>query len=213
MAVVRDLRPSYRPYIFMFLLNLAIVAGILYFLRREEPRQVVVTQAAPRASNSNEGAQVTQITVLVSGAVKQPGTLRLESTARLADALQKAGGVRTDADLSQFDLTRSLKQGETINVPARGANPSIVNNLVVGTPTARSIDSASVSQKINLNTATLAQLESLPGIGPALAQRILDYRAANGDFETIAELKEVKGIGDVIFQELEKLITVSQNGE
>lgn len=211
MALLPNPPQSYRPYILMFILNLAIVAGILYLLRREEPRPVIVTGPSPRAGSTGAAVQVTQITVVVSGAVNRPGTLKLDSTARLADALQQAGGVRPEADLSSFDLTRALKEDDKITIPARASNPPVANNLVSGTPTARSIAPPAASQKINLNTATQEQLELLPGIGPALAKRILDYRAVNGDFDTIEELQEVRGIGEAIFEELKPLIAVNQN--
>lgn len=207
MAVPPAARQSYRPYILMFILNLAIVAGILYLMRRETPRPIVVTQSSPRAGSASS-PQVTQITVVVIGAVKRPGTLNLDSAARLADALQKAGGVSAEADLSRFDLTRALKQGETINIPARLSNPPVANNLVSDTPNAPNVPPAPADLKVNLNTATLEQLVSLPGIGPALAQRILDYRAANGAFERVEELKEVRGIGEAIFGALQNLVTV-----
>lgn len=208
MALPPAARPSYRPYILMFVLNLAIVAGILYLLRRETLRPIVVTQPSPRAGSTAASPQVAQISVVVTGAVKRPGTLNLDSTARLADALQNAGGVRPEADLSQMDLTQALHQGDQITVPFRSSPAPAINNLVSATPAAGTADPPVASGKVNLNTATLEQLEALPGIGPALAQRILDYRSAYGDFERIEQLKEVRGIGDAIYGELQNLVTV-----
>lgn len=192
----------------MFVLNLAIVAGILYLVRREVPRPIVVTRPSPRAGNTEASPQVTQITIVVSGAVMRPGTLNLDSPARLADALQNAGGVRPEADLSQMDLTRALYQGDQITVPFRSSPAPAANNLVSASPAPASSPFPVAPNKVNLNTATLEQLETLPGIGPALAQRILDYRAANGDFERIEELQEVRGIGERILGELQNLVTV-----
>lgn len=207
MAVPPAPRSSYRPYLLMFILNLAIVAGILYLLRRETPRPVIVTQPSPRSAVTTDALPTSQITVIVGGAVNQPGTLTLGNNARLADALQGAGGVRSDADLSRFDLTRALKQGETINIPARPSNSPVANNLVSNTPDVPNLTPAHVSP-VNLNTASLEQLVSLPGIGPALAQRILDHRAANGPFKSIESLKDVRGIGDAVLDGLKQLVTV-----
>lgn len=192
----------------MFVLNLAIVIGIIYLLRRDEPRQVVVTQLPTRPATQAAQKSITQITVSISGAVDQPGTLKLDSDARLADALQKAG-VQVQADLSKLNLTLALHDGDKIVVPSRATSVPAANNLSAPTPTVVVTNSApsTASAKINLNTATLEELDTLPGIGPALAQRILDYRAQHGSFKDIAELKEIKGIGDALFDEIKEKVT------
>lgn len=194
----------------MFVLNLAIVIGIIYLLRRDEPRQVVVTQLPTRPATQAAQKSVTQISVTVSGAVNQPGTLKLDSDARLADALQKAGGVQAEADLSKLNLTLALQDGDKIVVPSRATSVPTANNLTAPNPSAVATDSAplTAAAKLNLNTATLEQLDTLPGIGPALAQRILDYRAQHGSFKSVAELKEIKGIGDALFDEVKEKVTV-----
>jgi competence protein ComEA len=190
---------SYRLYVAMFLLNLAVVIGVIYLLRRPEPREVLVTrQPMPPAP---ETAKITPspIRVAISGAVMNPGTLQLPGTARLADALQMAG-VMPAADLSALNLTSPLRDGDNIRVPERAPGPPPVNNLgASGVP---------APAKININTASLAELDTLPGIGPALAQRILDYRSARGGFSTIQEIKDVNGIGDALFQDIKDKITV-----
>jgi competence protein ComEA len=139
---------SYRNYAMFFALNIAIFAGILYLLRRETPRPVVVTQPGPRTA--------------VPAASKP--------------------------------------------TPAK-PTPNV--NTLVGSATATpDVVPAPVSGKLNLNSATLEQLETLPHIGPALAQRILDYRAEKGRFASVRELIEVRGIGEAILTELEPLVTV-----
>jgi competence protein ComEA len=200
-----------RNYALMFLLNLAVVIGVIYLLRRETPRQVVVTQPPTRSAVNSAGAQ-TSITIVISGAVRQPGTLQLPGDARVADALDKAG-VKPEADLSSISLTRPLRDGDKINVPVRAVNPAAVAaSTTPSSGQAPTVDTKNISpaaeRKINLNTATLEELDTLPGIGPALAQRIIDYRVENGGFQTIEELIEVKGIGDTLFNDLKEMITV-----
>lgn len=212
MSVLPDPLKPYRNYLLMFLLNLAVVAGILYLLRRETPRELIVSQLPTRAPTPVAQKQIVPIQVSVSGAVNQPGTYELGSDARLADALDKAGGVKPEADLSKLPLTRALKDGDKIQVPARAINVPTANPIAPTLSTPPSPPPASAptaaAHKINLNTATLEQLDALPGIGPALAQRILDYRNEKGSFKSVEELKEVRGIGDVLYKEIQDLVTV-----
>ena len=190
---------SYRLYVAMFLLNLAVVLGVIYLLRREAPREILVTQPLPRPTTPAISKPIAHIMVLVAGAVNHPGTLELTSPARVADALQQAG-LLPEADLSTINLTQVLQEGDTIRVPIRPAIAPAANDLAPG--------GASAVAKINLNTATLAELDGLPGIGPTLAQRILDYRAQIGGFTSIEQIVEVKGIGDTLFAEIKELVTV-----
>lgn len=193
----------------MFVLNLAVVVGVIYLLRREEPRSIIVTQAATRLATDVAKTAVTQITVNVSGAVNHAGTIELDGGARLADALQKAG-VKPEADLSKLNLTLPLQDGAQIIVPGRTPGAPTGNTLTGSslTPVAQNPSDAPASAKINLNTATVEELDRLPGIGPVLAQRILDYRSEHGSFETIEQVKAVKGIGDALFDQIKETITV-----
>ena len=210
MSTPDSLKP-FRLYVAMFLLNIAVVIGVIYLLRREEPRPVVVTQPPTRPATSTANKSVKPISVTVNGAVNQPGTFELTSDARLADALQKAG-VQAEADLSKLNLTLMLKDGDKINVPSRAPNVPTANTVAAATtrapqPTKISAP-APAATKVNLNTATLEQLDALPGIGPAIAQRILDYRSEKGSFKSIEELKEVRGIGDALYNEIRELVAV-----
>lgn len=209
MPSVPDSLKPYRLYFAMFILNLAIVIGVIYLLYREPARPLVVTIPPTRVAKSETPAR---ITVSVSGAVNHPGEVELPSGALLAEALQKAG-VKAEADVSKLNLTRPLQDGDKINVPSKAPTVSAVNNP----PTASSTSAAPTTaltpavlpaHKLNLNTATLEELDALPGIGSALAQRILDYRAQKGGFKSIDELKEVRGIGDTLFNQIKGLVTV-----
>lgn len=197
---------SYRLYVAMFLLNLAVVLGVIYLIRRDPPRPILVTQPPARPATTTKKI-APSLSVTVGGAVNHPGTIQLDDPARLADALQKTG-LQGDADVSALDLTRALKDGDTINVPTRASNPPAVNNLTATTPSTANTPIPAVTIKTNLNTATTAELDALPGIGPALAQRILDYRAQIGGFTSIEQLIDVRGIGDTLFNDLKELITV-----
>ncbi|RIQ12416.1 ComEA family DNA-binding protein [Jiangella rhizosphaerae] len=142
------------------------------------------------------------IIVHVAGLVARPGVVELPSGSRVVDAIEAAGGATPDADLTPLNLARILADGEQVLVtadPPAAAPPA---------PPAGSPGSATPSVPVNLNTATAAELETLPGIGPALAGRILDWREQNGRFTSIDELREVSGIGEQRFAQLQPLVTL-----
>lgn len=211
MSTLADFLKAYRVYIAMFILNLAIVAGVIYLLRREPARPVVVTVPPTRAARAETPAAL--IHVNVSGAVNAPGAIQLANGALMAEALQRAG-VQADADLSKLDLMRPLRDGDKILVPTQNAR-SPASASAPAPPTAAraaTVNNApatpAASARLNLNTATLAELDALPDIGPALAQRILDYRSAHGGFKSVEELQEIKGIGAMLYDKLKALVTV-----
>ena len=146
------------------------------------------------------------VVVDVTGKVRTPGLVSLPAGSRVADALEAAGGTRPAVDVTALNLARPLVDGEQILVgvaPAQWASPTA--SPAPGAPAA---PAAPASAPVNLNTATLEQLDTLPGIGPVTGQAILDWRAANGDFTSVDELLEVDGIGDVTLADLRDQVTV-----
>jgi competence protein ComEA len=194
-----DSLTRYRPYLAMLALFVVVLAGTVFFLRRPEPPAVVtIVTVTPRPT-----APPASIIVDVRGAVNKPGVYTLPVGSRMQDVLTLAGDVTSSADTRPLNLARRLNDGEQIYVPLVGeATPAPIPVTGKAAPTAPK----PASGKINLNTATLAELDTLPGIGPAIAQRILDYRAQNGDFKTIDDLKKVRGIGDALFNQIKDLI-------
>jgi competence protein ComEA len=149
------------------------------------------------ASTSPTGQPVV---VDVVGRVRHPGLVRLPSGSRVDDALRAAGGPLPHTDLTSLNLARVLVDGEQIAVDVPGAGPPA--------PSGGSGSGTAPSVIINLNTATLEQLESLPGLGPVLAQRILDWRTEHGRFASVDQLRDVSGIGDAKFAEIRPRVTV-----
>src|SRR3954467_7383905 len=147
---------------------------------------------APVATISVEDEGGGRVIVDVAGAVRRPGVYRLESGARVEDALQRAGGATHRADLSQVNRAAKLEDGRQVLVPLRA--PVAAVSAPAGPPGAAG--AAAPAQPINLNTATLEQLDTLDGVGPATAQKILDYRQAHGGFGSVDELDQIPGIGE-----------------
>ena len=160
------------------------------------------TTVAPLPSPPTETAGVTgleaaRVVVDVVGAVRRPGLYRLEQGSRIADAVARAGGATGKADLAQVNLAAPLADGEQVVVPKRAAwQRASVGPGATGT----------ASGPVQLSTATLDQLDSLPGIGPVTAQKILDYRAKHGAFSSVDELDAVPGIGPSRMDQLRDLV-------
>jgi len=151
---------------------------------------------APNAS----GPVGAEIVVDVSGKVRDPGIQRLPAGSRVVDALRAAGGVRPGTNTDALNRARFLVDGEQVIVGGPAAPAPGVGGPVAGGA------AGSAVAPVSLNTATVDQLDTLPGVGPVLAQHILDYRTQHGGFRSVDELREVNGIGDRRFADLRNLV-------
>ncbi len=178
---------------------LAVVAVVVALLAaviawRSRPAVQPLSRSAP-AGPETISASAATIVVAVSGQVHRPGLVRLPAGSRVADAIEAAGGALPDTDLATLNLARKVADGELIVVgPAASAIPGAAAGGAGGV--------------LNLNTATPEQLQTLPGVGPVLALRIIEYRDRNGGFRSVEDLRKVTGIGDARFAELKSLVTV-----
>jgi competence protein ComEA len=157
--------------------------------------------AGPAAAAGAAGAGSStpaQLVVYVVGAVRRPGLYRLAQGSRVADAVRRAGGVTRKADPAALNLAAPVADGEQVLVPAR---------LPRAVAAAQGVPTPGVpAGPVQLSSATAEQLDSLPGIGPATAQKILDYRAEHGAFRSVEELDEVPGIGPTRVEQLRGLV-------
>ena len=155
----------------------------------------------------NQESSKETIVVHVSGAVNNEGIVELEADSRVADAIEKVGGLKPDANMKEVNLASKLEDGMKIYIPSNTEQEVQVNsntNNIMQNSTANK----NQTSKININTATQEELDSLPGIGPSTALKIINYRKENGKFSKIEDLKEVSGIGEAKFNQLKDLITV-----
>jgi competence protein ComEA len=186
------------------LLLAAVVLALLLLAARYLLPAGTATPAAPLPPPPGPGTGAAgpsaRVVVDVVGEVRRPGLYRLADGSRIADAVARAGGATHKAELAQVNLAAPLADGEQVVVPARGlaaaAAPAPAGAPVAVAPTA----------PIQLSTATLEQLDSLPGVGPATAQKILDYRTKHGAFRSVDELDAVPGIGPKRLEQLRDLV-------
>lgn len=175
-------------------------------------------EAAAEASAAYEGEDVParaeassepdRIAVYVSGAVANPGVYDLPEGSRVNDALAAAGGMRDDAAADAVNLARKISDGEQIAVPTEDQAASGSFASSADAPSASSGAGGAEKSVVNINTATVEELDSLPGIGPATAQAIIDEREANGPFSSVQDIQRVSGIGEKKFEKLEGSICV-----
>jgi competence protein ComEA len=157
------------------------------------------------------------IVVDVRGGVATPGIRHLPGDARVADAVAAAGGLTADADVTRMNLAARLADGQRLTIPMggrpvdAGTDPAVFSSADA-TPMSQSAHAEPTStpavKLVNLNTASAAELKSLPGIGDVLAGRIVDYREANGPFRTVDQLREVRGVSAKLIEKLRPLVTV-----
>jgi competence protein ComEA len=188
---------KYRGNLFFAVIVLAVSGVILLQVRRPKPQPIELSTATPLPS-PEATPTVCPLRVYVSGAVHQPDVYTLPPDSIVKDAILAAGGATDDADLDRINLALAIADGQHVYVPHLGEESPPVEP-----PSAQTAPGG----KVNINTADLKTLESLPGIGPVMAQRILDYRQAHGLFAKIEDVMEVSGIGPSTFENMRELIT------
>jgi competence protein ComEA len=179
----------------LLLAALLVLAG-RHLLQAGTP---TVPPPAPIVAEKRSAATSPKLFVHVVGAVRRPGLYRLGEGTRIADAVARAGGATRKADMSLINLAAPVADGVQVVVPRRAATASQGGAATASTP-------ASTSGPVQLSTATLEQLDALPGIGPVTAQKILDYRQENGGFASVDELDAVPGIGPARMEELREMV-------
>ncbi|MFG2104855.1 helix-hairpin-helix domain-containing protein [Micromonospora echinaurantiaca] len=204
--------PGRRGVRVLAVVAVLVVLGAGFWAWRSRPRAEPVAPlatavpAGPLSSSFADpvASPAGELVVAVAGKVRRPGLVRVPAGARVADAVEAAGGALPGVDVALLNPARKVTDGELIVVGVP-APPNLA-----GAPAAPGAGDpgAAPGGRVNLNTATLAQLDSLPGVGPVLAQRILDHREQHGGFRSVGDLRQVDGIGDARYEQLKDLVTV-----
>jgi competence protein ComEA len=187
---------QHRTLILSIVGLLLVSAMMLFAIRWKTPAPITIEPPQPTPTPG-------PIQVYVSGAVLQADVYMLPPEAIARDAINAAGGTTAEADIEHLNLAANLADGEHLYIPVVGESviPAPSGNASAG-------PGEQTSFPININTASLEELQALPGIGPALALRIIDYRAAYGEFPDIEALQNVSGIGPATFEEMKALVTI-----
>lgn len=198
----------------VIIVGIIIIIGILYFIYngidKKSTDQIDNNMLSiENNTKENEGSKELVI-VHITGAVKTPGIVKLPEGARIEDAIDKAGGLTEDADISDVNLAYVLEDGIKIKIPtiSEEKNEEIIINSSGEGIVEKEIINNSENKIININKANETDLQTLPGIGASLAGRIVEYRNSNGKFNEIEDIKNVSGIGDSKYENIKNLICV-----
>lgn len=180
------------------LIALAVAGTGLYSWWQKSTMVTAAQIISPVSSENNQSSMVKtdKVMVYISGGINRPGVYEVQSGLRVLDVVNLAGGVTPNADTNRINMAQAVKDGLHVSVPvvmagSQSENPSGSNN-----------------ERISINKASKSELDKLPGIGPAMAERIIEYRQANGEFKELDELKKVPGIGESKFKKLVNKITL-----
>ncbi len=199
----------YKKQLFvLIIILLAAIGGTYYGLYSEE--QSAVLESSPPAENA---LPVKEITIYVTGAVNKPGLVKVAEGARAADAINACGGLLPIADSEKINLAQNLKDGQQLKVPEKersnsNVDKSKIDKSKIDKSKADMSKNGGSGEMVNINTADEKALDTLPGIGPAMAKRIIEYRETEGLFQSIEDIKKIRGIGDAKFEKLKDKICI-----
>ena len=195
-----------------------IIIAIFYYIYSQNQKEIFFEESKQEneVQEKTEETENKKIIVHVSGAVKNEGIVELEEGARVANAIEKAGGVRDDAYTKDINYALKLEDGMKIYVPRIEESKQEKEEVNINSESSNYIISSnntktnenSNGQKVNINNADESELDELPGVGPSTAQKIIQYRKENGEFKSIDELKNVSGIGEEKIKKIKDLICV-----
>ena len=196
-----------KQKIILIILLAIIASAIIYYVYGSDKEEIYEEELLPYEENivSNtssseleETEDGAEIIIYITGAVKEGS--------RIADAIEKAGGTTEEADIEKINLAYLLEDGMKIKIPTKNSNET--NEEITKESGLEEENKTTKNQKININTATLEELDTLDGIGKSTAEKIIEYRKQNGKFKTIEDLKNVSGIGESKYEKIKEKITV-----
>lgn len=207
-----------KQKIILLTISIIVTIGIIYFIYNKNQikedinleNDILVTNTTLKENNTEENLVIIHIT----GSVKKPGIVKLKEGSRIEDAIEAAGGLTESADITKVNLAYVLEDGTKIKIPSisdedLGSDKIIEygsgENIIIEEDKTSTIKN---NQSVNINKATEIELQTLPGIGESLANKIIEYRNQNGKFLNIEDIKKVNGIGESKYSNIKDLITV-----
>lgn len=194
--ILQNISTKMKIVIAVVVVIIATTVGIYMYKQTQEN-----TVSYYGNEEQSEETHISQITVHITGAINNPGVIIIEEGARIVDALEAAGGETEEADVNRLNLAYVLEDGEKLYIPSK--NEEEQEYITQGK------DNMSEGQsKININSAQIEELITLPGVGEATANKIIEYRKENGKFQKIEDLKNVPGIGDSKYENIKTMIEI-----
>ena len=191
-----------------------ITLGISYYTYTVKSNEKLNIETQNLEVEENE-VEIDKIVVHVSGAVNKEGVFELAQNSRIVDAIELAGGVTENAYMKDINLASFLEDGMKIYIPTKEeaekqeeSTSYVSSNTTANSGSNKKTNTSNKNYKININTANIEELDTLPGIGEATANKIVNYRNENGKFKSIEEIKEVSGIGDSKYEQIKDLIEI-----
>ena len=204
----------------LIIIGIIILVGIYWFFNMSTTTQDITTQdnMLEVAENTNEDEVESEediIIVHITGGINNPGIVKLKENSRIEDAIDAAGGLTEDSDISGVNLAYMLEDGIKIRIPMidDDSDASVKEESYITEDSGKNVilednSESSSNSIVNINKATQTELETLPGIGPSLATKIIEYRENNGKFSKKEDIKNVTGIGDSKYSSIEEFIVV-----
>lgn len=221
---INDFNKKNKIILIVIVAIVAIISYYFIFDRKEEwlnnqeqnleiKEEIKTNDQIENNSNEQQLEKNENIIVHVSGAVNKEGIVELKNNSRIIDAIDKAGGLKDEADITNINLAYIIEDGMKIHIPSKEEKESTIiveSNIYSGTVEQSNEikNNNNKKLKININTATKTDLETLPGIGESTALKIIEYRKEKGKFKLIEDIKQVNGIGENKFNKIKELITV-----
>lgn len=211
-----------KTIIFISIIIVCVIGTYYLFIKEKEyignDSNLIISNGIEKEAKENDTKDIEEknkIVVYIAGAIKNEGVYELEENSRITDIIEKAGGLTDDANINNINLAYILQDGVKVYIPKDNDKNEIKDetNIYVSKENGESnIDNGTSvetkNSKININTATQTELETLPGIGPSTATKIINYRKENGKFNSIEELKKVSGIGDSKYNKIKEMIRI-----
>lgn len=210
-----------KQKIIVFIIAVVVAIGMIYFIYSKNQvddninleNDILVAENSTK-DNSKVTSSDDEVIVHVTGSVKSPGVVKLKEGSRIEDAIEAAGGLTENADISKVNLAFVVEDGTKIRIPS-SQDEDIGDGDVIDSGSGENIvveenttSSGKSSQIVNINRATVTELETLPGIGASLAGRIVEYRSQNGKFASVEDIKNVSGIGESKFNSIRDFISI-----